>query len=171
MFVFCGKFSEVTSTPHHAEYRGPFQTTANISLESWTRSSDRVASETTLDSSNHYSTWEGFQPTIRGLHKAARCKVPANIRLIPNRPPCWHGFCLQMNQQKSQKNSSTKDFDIPANSFVTNPPFILSSTKRDFDDPSSENAFTKRRRTDACSSFCSASWIFVDFASWNQIIT
>lgn len=46
---------------------------------------------------------------------------------------------------------------LPANNFVTNPQFILSSTSNDFDEPSSENALTKSLRTDACSNFCNAS--------------
>lgn len=47
--------------------------------------------------------------------------------------------------------------NLPASNFVTKPQFIRSSTSRDFDEPSSVNAFTKSLRTEACSSFCSAS--------------
>lgn len=57
---------------------------------------------------------------------------------------------------------------IPANSFVTKPQFIRSSTSNDFDEPSSENAFTNNRLTDACSNFCNASCIFVDFVSYKK---
>lgn len=76
-----------------------------------------------------------------------------------NLPICSSGKCSTIAQC-----GSIGTWFLSANNLVTCPQVIRSSTNRDFDAPSCENAFTNNRLTDACSSFCKAKCIFAAFA-------